>query len=330
MIIMLTPVLACAGTITDLYEAEVPIESTQTESRGHAIRSALGVVLIKLTGDRYAPGNPVMQSLLLRADRYMIEFKLNADAMLFKARFDEVTLSQDLRNLGLALWGKERPSTLLWLAIDDERGRQIVGLDGNPEWVASVDRRVKQRGIDLTYPLLDLEDNARVRPDDIAGGYMQAVLDASRRYPVDSILSGAVTSSAPGIWEGRWTGYIGAISKTWRTEGELPEIAIEEGVDVMADFLAATFMQNHALQEENIGTRISGIYNLDQYAEALKYLQSLSSVTRVDVNQVTAGEVSFTLRARGGCPAVSQAIALGRKMAPDGRAGDCSSYQLLP
>jgi len=329
LLLCLQPTPGLAGTITDLFQAEAPIENLRADSRAPAIRAALGIVLVKLTGNRYAAADPALQPLLQRADTYMLEYKLNTEARLLSVRFDEDTLSRDLRGLGLALWSKERPSTLVWLVITDTAGTKILGLEGNPVYITTVERRARQRGIDLTWPLLDLEDSAKLKPDDIRSDTMQAVLNASSRYPVESILVGSIESSAPGIWVGQWTGYIQGNSQTWRTEGESVDIAIGDGVDRMADLLAATFNQNKAQGQDSVSITVTDINNIDQYAATLKYLQSLSSVSQVLVSHVSAGEVTFKLLAHGGCPAVAQAIELGRKLlssSPDA----CTRYQLLP
>lgn len=328
-LVSILPATTAAVTVTDLYEAEVPIENAQPESREPAIKTALGMVLIKLTGNRNASGNPVLQPLLKKAESYMLEFKLNGDGLRLWVRFDEETLTKDLRGLGIAVWGKERPSTLLWLVINDETGRSILGRDGNSELLSVIDARSHMRGIDLTYPLLDLEDGARLRPVDIQAGFMQPILAASSRYPVDAILSGSVDPAGPDVWEGSWTGYINGESKTWQTEGVLPAMVIEEGIDEMADFLASKFIHNAALVQSNIALTVTGVSTVNQYAAVLKYLESLSSVTRVQVSYVTAGEITFMLQAHGGCPALSQAITLGRRLEPlDGN--ECSRYRLLP
>ena len=97
----------------------------------------------------------------------------------------------------------------------------------------------------------------------------------------------------------------------------------------MADLLAAKFIQEDVLVQDSVTITITDIYTIDQYAEALKYLESLSSVSKVLVNSVIPGEVSFQLLAHGGCPAVAQAITLGRKLIPGGT-GECTRYKLLP
>ena len=329
LLFSLLPAAVTAVTIPDLFEAEVPLENVQPESLDNAYRTALGMVLIKLTGDRNAPGNPELQPLLNKAKNYRVEYKSNTEDRRLWVRFDQENLVKDLRGLGIAVWGKERPTTLLWLVINSDTGRQILGRGGNPDYLSVIDTRSRQRGIDVTFPLLDLEDDAKIRPVDIQAGFMQPILDASSRYPVDSILSGSVESVGPDIWEGNWIGYINGESKTWQTEGTMPDMVIEEGIDDMADFLASIFIHNGVQGQSNISLTVSGIKTVDQYASVLKYLGSLSSVTRVQVSKVAVGDVSFTLQVHGGCPALSQAITLGRRL-EQLDSSDCSSYRLIP
>jgi hypothetical protein len=328
-LLCLSSAAGMAGTITDLYQAEAPVANLRPENRRPAIRAALGMVLVKLTGDRYAAADPSLQQVLQRAESYMLEFKTNAESLMLWVHFDENTLTRDLRELGVALWGKERPSTLLWLLINDQSGSQILGLEGNPEYLASTGKRARLRGIDLTYPLLDLEDAERLPPGLILQGNTQAILDASDRYPVESILAGIVEAVAPELWEGRWYGYLDGAVHNWRSEGDMSDIAIGEGIDHMADLLAARFIQENAQEQSSISLTITDINTVAQYAAALKYLESLSVVSKVQVSSVTPGEVTFRLLAHGGCNAVAQAIELGRKLIP-GDARPCTRYQLLP
>lgn len=326
----LLPAGVIGVTVSDLYEVEVPIKDVLPESRRPAIRTALGMVLIKLTGDRSAPGNPALLPLLQRAENYRQEFKLNVEELLLWVRFDEEKLDNDIRNLGIPVWGKERPLTLIWLVVNAETGRQILGMDGQPEYIAIIDKRARHRGIDIIYPLLDLEDSAKLRPSDIWGGFRQPVLEASNRYPIDAILTGSIDSPVPGIWQGQWIAYVDGESKIWETEGDLPDIVIDDGIDGMSDFLAAKFVRSDVLEKSSVRITVADIYNADQYAETLKYLESLSPVTpQVQVSNVIEGEVTFILEAHGGCLAVSRAIVLGRRLEPIDT-NECSKYRLLP
>lgn len=245
-------------------------------------------------------------------------------------RFDETTLNNTLRDLGIPVWGKERPSTLVWLAVQDQAGRRLVGMEEKPGYIRALDARAALRGVVLIYPLLDLEDTNNLRVSDIWGGFNTPILQASARYKADTVLVGKIYSPAPGIWEGQWTAYLQGDKTTWSTDGELPEIVLDEGVDGLANLLASRFVQSVGTQgTATVSIQVRGVNNAAQYARVLKYLRSLSPVTDVEVNQVEPGKVLFTVTTHGGKVALQQTITLGRIMEAVNDGG-ANVYQLLP
>ena len=105
---------------------------------------------------------------------------------------------------------------------------------------------------------------------------------------------------------------------------------LDEGIDGMADILAARYTRTGIYAEEaGVNIDVADIFSIDQYARVLKYLELLNSVTDVQVQRVEPGNVKFILTAYGGAQAVAQAIALSHFLEPiSGRQG--STYRLLP
>lgn len=343
LLLILLPCAARAVPVGDLYEAEVPVSDQTDQRRPGAIRAALGQVLIKLTGDRTAPGRPEFAPVLGESQRLVQQYlyrervPVSADPALVTqpetllwARFDERLLSQQLRGLGASIWGAERPGTLVWLVSEDAGGPFIVGQDSKPGFIAVLEDRARRRGIGLVFPLLDLEDSSRIRAADIGSADLPAITEASARYGADAVLAGKIVSPEPGIWEAEWHIYLAGETLDWNTRGEIADLALEELIDSLADTLAARYVIQSVA---GVGTRVSitvaEINTNDQYAETLKYLRSLSSVTDVQVTQVAPGQVSFSVTAHGGEAAIVQAIALSRRLQPIANSGE-RIYRLLP
>ena len=339
----LLPASSYAVKVPGLYEAAVPVMEQAESSRQSSIEMALRMVLVKLTGDRYAPGRTALAQVLKQAGNYVQQYRYkeaaalkadetieNPERLQLWVRFDETTLNRALRDLGVPVWGKERPSVLIWLVVQDKLARELIGFDHASDYTSVVGNRAALRGIALIFPLLDLEETSRVHASDIWGGFKEPVLAASSRYRVDSILTGSIEVSVPGIWEARWTAYIGGQTITWVTEGDLPDVVLDEGIDGMADILAARYTRTGIYAEEaGVNIDVADIFSIDQYARVLKYLELLNSVTDVQVQRVEPGNVKFILTAHGGAQAVAQAIALSHLLEPiSGRQG--SAYRLLP
>ena len=322
--------------ITGLYETEVPVADQSVDSRKRAVTAALRGVLVKLTGDRNAPARPVLAPVLEDAQRYLLQFRYRESSstsgtrsMNLWVQFDEKALNDIMRNYGIPLWGMERPSILVWLASQGPGGRRYVNPEEEGDYLQVLEKRAQSRGVALIFPLYDLEDRANLKTSDIWGGFREPVIQASGRYHADAILTGIIGEVNPSVWEGSWTVYLDELATNWTTEGDLAEVVLDEGIDGLVDMLASRYANiGGSVQESTVDITVSDIFNLDQYAHTLKYLETLNSVLRVNVKRVETGNVTFQVTVHGGVTAITQAIALGRTL--ESISTDGYAYRLMP
>ena len=78
-----------------------------------------------------------------------------------------------------------------------------------------------------------------------------------------------------------------------------------------------------------IDISISNIDSLDRYAQAILYLKSLKSVTKVSVKRISLNYVVFELIGDQGIDGIQQAISLGKKL-QFVEGSDDIEYRLLP
>lgn len=334
---------AHAVRVPGLYEAEVAVPDQSNSARAKGVVNALRAVIIKLTGDRAAPEKDEVAPLLRAAERYLLQYRYehgdtarqpetnpSARELRLWAQFEQGALDRDLRGAGLAIWGAERPSTLVWLAVGDGSGWRWAGGDGGDESLpALAEAHARARGLALIFPLQDLDDVDRLSASAVAGGDNESVSAASERYHPDSILAIALDAPAPEQWRGRWTLMLGRETEQWNSEGQPFDELIRSGIETFSDHLARHYAAAGAGAEEGgVTLNIVGVNSAAGYARALRYLESLNSVTGVQVTEVAGDQVTFVLSAFGGGDAVRQAITLGRVLEPAPGAGD--SYRLLP
>jgi uncharacterized protein len=309
--------------VSGLYQATAPVSDESTAKRKPAIKQAFIQVLIKLTGDRNIAKSSGMSNLIDSPDRFVQQFRYQQAPSLGNTQipttelwvqFDESALDSALRSYGLNIWGNERPSTLVWLAHEKDKNRQIVSFEENPEYIAMLDRHAGARGVSLLFPLLDLEDTSQMSVSDIWGGFKAPVLNASNRYQSDVILTGRLTQTLPTLWETQWTAYIGEQEMHWTTQGVLAEIALEEGVNELVDRLASKYVNAVSTGTEVIELTVTNVNNLDGYAKVLAYLESLQAISNIQVKRVTENDVMFEVISHGGVTAINQTIALGKTL----------------
>lgn len=337
-----------AVEVEGLYEAQVPVTGQREAERQTAVSAALQQVLVKITGDRRAATQQRLRSLVQSPLKYVQQYLYRplppgfappaaADAaarptQLLWVRFDAQAIDQLLRQANEPVWGRARPTTLVWLAVEAADGRTLVGSDTRFELREQLDAQAQARGIPLLFPLLDLEDQRRVGFADVWGGLEQPLRAASARYQPGAVLVGRVQQEAVDRWSARWSLYQGDGVEHWQASAPLRGEILAAGVDGAADRLAARFAR--ALSADAalpVDLLVVDVDRLEDYARAMKYLRSLDSVGDIAVTRVDAAGVHFRLLLRGDRAGLVQTIGFGRVLAPAGAgAGGELAYRLLP
>lgn len=314
------PHIAEAVVVSGLYEAEVPVSDQSASSRKKNMAAVLRAVLIKLTGDRQVPSRNGVAELLSNADQYAQQFEYRTreedkQQLTFWARFNSASLDKVLRDAAIPEWGRERPSTLIWLAVDDAIGRHLTGLSDISGYAERMESSAKNRGIQLVYPLLDLEDTKQLKASDIWGNFQEPVLAASERYHANVVLTGRLESISPESWQAHWLAYIDGQPVSWLSQGNSPEAALDEGVEGLADKLAERFGQAGTYtQTGEIEILVNEITDYHQYSKVLNYLESLNSVSNVEVREVNHSSVVYVLTAQADTAVIARAVGLGQTL----------------
>ncbi len=325
--------------VPGLYEAEVFVQDQSVQVRQLALESAMNMVLVKLTGDRNAAARMELRPVIDNAQDYLLQYRYLEpdqdriltgldDQLTINVRFDETNLNNALRSLGIQVWGRERPSTLIWIATQNETNRTIIQPETTPEVFNEIEARAKQRGIVLINPLFDLQDSSALRASDIWGEFHFSVQNASQRYYPDIILTGKIESAVPGIWEGQWTVYLNDEIEQFFTQGSYLEAVLSEGIDGLADIIATNYSNSTMADIGSVELQVVDVVTVEQYAKVIKYFESLSPVTAVEVLEIKPGQVNFRISAHGGASAIDQAINFGRIIEAVGN--NQNLYRVLP
>ena len=112
------------------------------------------------------------------------------------------------------------------------------------------------------------------------------------------------------------------------TEGSYLEAVLREGVDGLSDIIANNYSTTIMADVGTVLLQIVDIITVEQYAKVLKYFESLSPVTEVEVLEITPGQIDFKIHAHGGATAIIQAINFGRVLEAVGNSQNM--YRILP
>ena len=331
------PVLG--AEVQGLYQAQTPVEGKNSAAQAKAIETALGLVLVKLSADPGAAARPEAKSLLKNARTYIQEYAYldtpadnppSGSQLQLRAVFEPQALQRAMKNAGIRVWGRERPTVLVWLATQEGGVSQLIGTNHPSGYSAALDAEAAQLGLPLMWPLLDLEDESLLTSSSLAAGQEEAILTASLRYPADAILAGNLAQPTPERWEVHWTLYFnGKAITSWTSSGTNPQTALNGGIDGAAHALAAQYVKPfRPMVEERIELLVEGISTAEDYTRVQRYLGSLEPVQELRVERLESSRAWFSVMAQGGVEVLHQSIALGRTL--QAISPEEGRYQLLP
>lgn len=274
-----------AATVGNLYEADQPVLN---DARDAAFVEALKTVVVRISGQRDAPAR--LGAALNDPRKYVQRFGFTADNVL-QVGFDSVSVDKLLQEAGLPLWGRERPETLVLL--------NVVEPDGYAHWITGdqpnaqkgiLEKVARERGLPLKWPAVDPQ-----------GITQSNALQEAERYGANAALLGQVQGGAV-----RWT--LVTVDGTSQTSG-----GMDAGVHLAADTFARVFAASGS-SLGNVVLEVSGIGNLDAYASTLNYLEGMTLVRAVALEQVAGDTMRFKLAVRGDAATLRRAIALDSRL----------------
>lgn len=326
---------AQAGVIAprNLYEGEVLIDPQTPTPRDALMRQALGQVLVRITGDRDIAKRKAGIELMKLATRLVQQFDydrrpappvrgasaaaLPAEIKVFRARFDAQVLDAQLRERGLPVWGRERPVTQVWLAVQTEGSRWLLTEGAAALEAPSLLQAALGRGVPIVLPATAGSSQMQ----DVLQGANAGLVAATQAAGHARLLVGRVAQKGA-QWSGQWSllNSSGGVLDKWQGTAASREEALAFGIDQMANAYAAT----HAVRGGSTAAAgpvrllVSGIENAADYARVSRYLAGLSLVGSLDVVELAEGQVQYELGLRGDRVNLQQAIGLSAVLKPAG------------
>jgi hypothetical protein len=310
---------AQAVIVRDLAVAAVPVAQRTGDPPYEALREALAAVLVKLSGRRDTATDPRVAELLGSPASYVQQTGYTEQGEL-RVGFDARALRTWMLARGLPVWGDDRPSVMLWLAIDLEGNRTIVGADDQTGVQAALAEVTGERGLPLQLPLLDAQDLAHVQFGDIWGGFDSSLRDATERYAADAILIGRATGPTLDQLFVNWRLIQGESVEDWRG-------TLLEGIEHTADVLAARYASTSAGAEQQLRVSVSGLASGQAYTRVLRYLQALTLVSSVRVERVAGNKAEFMLVTMGEPEKLSRELELSGFLASEGKGALAYTYR---
>ena len=310
-----------AAETSGLYTALVPLDGHSEKERQRAIKQGLLDVLVKVTGDRSIGRHKSVVSMLQRSGQYVASFgyeNLNAGEFqqALKVKYIEKSVNQVIKSNQLPVWPVNRPDLLTWIVIDTpETGRTFLSRDDTSETTYNhIDKLFSARGMNVVYPLLDLQDNMTLPAEEAWSLNQELMSSASKRYPVTAWLLVRAYKTSAGTWKSAWLMAEGAETYFNESDGEDLTTLLSGIVDSSIDRMAEKYTYIPSYVSRELTLQISNIQSFEQYAAMRKLLEGLSMISRSSVKSLNGSQVVVDLSIEGDIGPFIDTLKLSQKV----------------
>jgi hypothetical protein len=241
--------------------------------------------------------------------------------------FSSALIDELLTTANIPIWDSNRPSVLVWMALQDETGnRSLMTADINNDIIELIQEFADRRGLPVLFPVLDFEDRRSLNEDLVWTLNEEAIRKASSRYGADSILTGRLHFTASGELVGLWqflfqdeADVFDGFSTDLREylHGPLARVTSQ-----LASYFAIV---PESATREMVQLRIDGVGSLQEYSSLLSYVSGLGLVESVSPAQLDGERLELRLGLVGDAQQLFELIALDRDLLPiEGGASDAS------
>jgi uncharacterized protein len=288
VLLLNAPALVSAATVEGLYTGTVRVTDSSEAARQKAYIEALGVVLTKLSGRRDAPA--VAGAALNDAAKHVQRYSYVAGGRL-EVGFDNAAVNALLEQLGLPLWGRERPKVLVVYPM---------ALQGMREAQAVTEFAAQLRGLPIVWAA-ELSDAYPISASSI--GPLQAL---AQRYDAAAVVVARGSSAASLNWQ---VVFNGTMRESIGSADEGPQLA----ADVLGAYYAVS-----GKESLKVTLDVTGIDGVDAYGNTLNLLLRNLLVRNVTVDSLNQDVVRFTLELRGTQQALERSFMLDKTLLQTG------------
>lgn len=290
----------CQAAVTPLYETTLSCQSQGEAERQALFKQGLVQVLEKVSGETGFEKDEKVKQALNHISDYVEQYAYQGNEL--SVRFSADLINRLMNQSGhTAVWGQRRPNVILWLAIEENQQRRLVGAETDPALQAQVEKWSAASGLPLVLPLMDLEDVSSVTVTDVWGQFPTTIQQASKRYDAQVILV-AKLNHTPGSekpWTASWQLFTANDNPNWTVSGATQEEVLQQGIASTSHYLVGRFGQK-ALQrgpssDKPFLVMVDNVQNANDYANVGKQLSNLVPSNKVNIRRIEGDLVTFEI-----------------------------------
>lgn len=278
---------AQAATVNGLYDGTVRVKDRSDAARNEAFDAALAVVLVKVSGRTDAPN--LVGAAGKNAQRYVQRYSYLAGGQL-EVGFDGAAVNAMLEQVGLPLWDRDRPVTLVVYP------NALMGLR---EAYMATEQTARLRGVPMIWANAQSSEQFPVND-------LQQIQELAQRYDAAAVLLARPASGAVSAANLRW-------QMVFNGNGQERLGSAEDGPNLAADVLGR-YYASAGKETVRLYLEVAGIENLDAYAKVTAYINGLLMVRGVAVDSLQKDVLRLRVELRGSEDSLRRTLAVDRKL----------------
>jgi hypothetical protein len=295
--------------VNDLYVAEVLVADESPRQLSSGARAGLLQILVRVSGSLEVEESSLVRNSLRNPAAYYYQYSYEStdqtlllgerevNAKILRLHFEPSAIAGLLRDANLPIWGSNRPSVLLWVAVNEGQSRRILGEADASEIFAVLVDQARQRGLPVTFPILDIEDASQISTAEVWGAFLDRIDAASDRYSPDSVLTARIQSEPEERWSGRWSFRVADAWESFESVGYSEAVVVRSVINQLADELARRFALGSS--RSRIRLKIENVGGVSQYASVSRYLEELTPVVSSSIVALENDIAEFELETEG-------------------------------
>lgn len=343
---------AHAEKVQHLYRAAVPVETQSESDRNKGFRAALEQVLIKVSGretevvsgqlaEKFPSPLSLVQSYGYRENTDWLNYQARQQSVsgpqaptgsaanaaparyLLDVMFAPALVEQQMLRLELPVWGDTRPSVLLWVLVEQQGERQLIG-NGDLYGLADLLLQdAQRRALPVFLPSADLQDLVAIKMSDLSALKPDAVAEANLRYQPDAHVLLRIVQSGAARWNADWLMSL----KQETASGQIRDASLSNVVTTMGAELASYLSSRYAVlkpSDDEAGAtastelllEVDRINSFDDFIALQQHLESLPPLSSVAIEKIEGSRVFCRAQLNGTRQQLLEHIELSGLMQP--------------
>ena len=330
LVFLCTP-LAFANQFTNPYQGNIAVaDHSENELKVLALKQ----VLVKISGNADIINFEETNLAVKKVDQFLSQYgyQNSLNTRYFMAVFDKYKINQVLKEMQQPIWGETRPITLIWLVADDINDRQfisdnLINQDTDSSLSSVFLNQQHSRGINLQFPLMDLEDSLALSVSDVSGRFYDEIAMATKRYGVDHFVAANLKQIDTETWSLSWeliksSAKQNKILVADKIRGEKTQL-VSQMVSKIADYYASQYaiLENQG-EKFSQTIYIDGVNSLAELSKLNKVLTNLLAVASFEISSVQGAQVTVDIKINGGFSSFKNGLFVQPNLQPDFSQGE--------